>query len=96
VLEDRFQLKTHRATDDQPVYVLTLAKGGLNKDKVKPTAPGDCVTRGPGVPLPPPRQGGYPCGGQDFGPLQGGVKRVRWTGTTLKEFLNTNGGFGPS
>lgn len=92
LLEDRFQLKTHRATEDQPVYVLTLTKAGLNRDKVKPTAPGDCVTRVPGVPLPPAGQGGYPCGGQNFAELQGGVKRVIWTGTTLKDFLNVNGG----
>lgn len=43
ILEDRFHLKTHRETEEVPMYALTLAKGGL---KLKPlergcTPPGD-------------------------------------------------------
>jgi uncharacterized protein (TIGR03435 family) len=33
LLEDRFKLKIHRATDEVPMYEMTLAKGGL---KIKP------------------------------------------------------------
>lgn len=39
VLEDRFKLKAHRETRELPVYILTVAKGGL---KMKP-APCDSV-----------------------------------------------------
>jgi uncharacterized protein (TIGR03435 family) len=41
LLEDRFKLKVHREAREQPVYSLTVAKGGL---KIQPlTEP--CVTR---------------------------------------------------
>jgi uncharacterized protein (TIGR03435 family) len=43
-LEDRFQLKVRRATEQQEMYRLTVAKNGLNKERMKPTTPGDCVT----------------------------------------------------
>ncbi len=44
VLEDRFKAKVHRATEQQDLYALTVATGGLNtKTMVKPT-PGDCMT----------------------------------------------------
>jgi bla regulator protein blaR1 len=39
LLEDRFQLKTHRETEERSMYALTVAKGGL---KIKQTTPGDC------------------------------------------------------
>jgi uncharacterized protein (TIGR03435 family) len=39
LLEERFQLKTHRDTEDVPMFALTVAKGGL---KIKPMKPGDC------------------------------------------------------
>jgi uncharacterized protein (TIGR03435 family) len=39
MLEDRFQLKTHRETEERTMYALTLAKGGL---KIKRTTPDDC------------------------------------------------------
>ena len=44
VLEDRFKVKVHRATEQQPMYALTIAKGGLNKEKVTAPKPGDCMT----------------------------------------------------
>jgi uncharacterized protein (TIGR03435 family) len=44
MLEDRFQLKVRRVQEQQDLYALKIAKGGLNKQKVtKPTA-GDCIT----------------------------------------------------
>jgi uncharacterized protein (TIGR03435 family) len=44
-LEDRFQLKVRRATEQRDMYELTVAKGGLNKERIKPTQSGDCLTR---------------------------------------------------
>jgi len=40
LLEDRFQLKTHRDTEEVTMYSLTIAKGGL---KIKPMEEGGCV-----------------------------------------------------
>ena len=40
LLENRFQLKTHRETRDLPVYALVAAKGGL---KLPPPKEGGCV-----------------------------------------------------
>jgi len=44
LIEDRFQLKMHRATEDQQIYVMTVAAGGL---KITPVAPGACVELDP-------------------------------------------------
>jgi bla regulator protein blaR1 len=44
VLEDRFQLKVHRDTEDVPMYNLIVAKGGL---KMKPMEDGGCIQRDP-------------------------------------------------
>jgi uncharacterized protein (TIGR03435 family) len=43
VLEDRFQLKVRRATEQQDMYALTIAKSGLHRELMKTTTPGDCV-----------------------------------------------------
>jgi uncharacterized protein (TIGR03435 family) len=48
-LEDRFHLKTHRATEQQAMYALTVEKSGL---KIAPTAPGGCWEFHPGEPVP--------------------------------------------
>jgi uncharacterized protein (TIGR03435 family) len=42
LLEDRFKLKIHHETRDVPVYVLTVAKGGL---KLHPFQEGRCIPR---------------------------------------------------
>jgi uncharacterized protein (TIGR03435 family) len=42
MLEDHFRLKLRRATEQRPMYALTVVKGGLNKDRVTKIAPGDC------------------------------------------------------
>jgi len=39
LLEERFQLKTHRETEELPMFALTVAKSGF---KLKPMKPGDC------------------------------------------------------
>src|ERR1700744_2561260 len=58
LLEDRFQLKFRRVTDQVPVYSLTVASGGF---KLQPAKPGDCTPHDPDPPLflpknPPPGQ----------------------------------------
>jgi uncharacterized protein (TIGR03435 family) len=59
LLEDRFQLKTHRETRDLPGYALTLVKGG----KLTPPKEGSCQAFDPQTPPPPPGQAGFaPCG----------------------------------
>jgi uncharacterized protein (TIGR03435 family) len=42
LLEDRFQLKAHQATEELPMYSLTVAKGGL---KIRPMEEGACIRR---------------------------------------------------
>jgi len=44
VLEDRFQLKVDRATEQRDLYALTIAPGGLNKERIAIPVPGDCQT----------------------------------------------------
>jgi uncharacterized protein (TIGR03435 family) len=44
VLEERFQLKIHRDSEEVPMYNLTVAKGGF---KLKPMEPGGCVEHDP-------------------------------------------------
>ena len=44
LLEDRFQLKVRRVTEQQNVYVMTVAKGGLNPKLLQTPTPGDCIT----------------------------------------------------
>jgi bla regulator protein blaR1 len=43
-LEDRFQLRVRRATEQRDLYNLSIAKSGLNKARVKATTASDCVT----------------------------------------------------
>jgi uncharacterized protein (TIGR03435 family) len=44
LLEDRFQLKVRRVTEQQDVYVMTVATGGLNTQMLQTPTPGDCIT----------------------------------------------------
>jgi uncharacterized protein (TIGR03435 family) len=52
LLEDRFQLKAHNETRDLPVYILTVAKGGLKLRLSEDQSPPSPVT------APPPRRPG--------------------------------------
>jgi uncharacterized protein (TIGR03435 family) len=82
LLEDRFQLETHRETEERTMYALTVAKGG---PKLARTAPGDCnddadkerAARGfeSGGPV--------PCGNLNM-TWNGGNRRLALTGVTLK------------
>lgn len=44
LLEDRFKLKIHREKRETPVYILSIARGGL---KIKPTKLGSCAAPDP-------------------------------------------------
>jgi len=57
LLEDRFQLKAHRATREMPVYALTVAKGGM---KTQPMAEGGCTPLDLSHPPAPPPPGQPP------------------------------------
>ncbi len=70
LLEDRFQLKTRRATEERPLYSLTVAKGGL---KVKRTTPSDCSDA----------DAAKPCGNVNMD-WNGSNRKLTLTGFTLK------------
>ncbi len=83
LLEDRFHLKTHRETEEAPMYALTVAKGGF---KLKPIEDGACTRYIAGMPNASTAPDGKPwC---DRG--RGGVNGPNWveddTGVTLSEF----------
>jgi uncharacterized protein (TIGR03435 family) len=60
LLEDRFQLKTHRQTRELPVYELSAPKGAA---KLPPPKEGSCDTANPNAPMAPPAPGQPgPCG----------------------------------
>jgi len=62
MLEDRFELKWHKATEQQSMYAISVAPGGF---KIQPMAAGDCWDYSPG------RGRGTP--GLDSGKMCGGV-----------------------
>ena len=87
LLEERFQLKTHRETEQTAMYALTVAKGGL---KVKPMKDGDCSTDPP-VPGPPAAGAKPTCGSLlMLGSL--GRRQLTFGGTTLAEFARSLAG----
>jgi uncharacterized protein (TIGR03435 family) len=57
LLEERFQLKIHRASREVPVYALTVAKSG---PKLQPSNPGSCVPLDYSLPTPYPQFCGMP------------------------------------
>jgi bla regulator protein blaR1 len=59
LLEDRFRLKTHRATEERSMWALTVATTG---PRIEPTAPDSCYEFDPNNPTAPRGQGGEPCG----------------------------------
>jgi uncharacterized protein (TIGR03435 family) len=67
LLNDRFKLMIHRETKELPIYVLSVAKGGL---KLHPLKEGDCIARDPtklGTPLAPGKTPMDYCGYGGFG-----------------------------
>jgi uncharacterized protein (TIGR03435 family) len=89
LLEDRFKLKIRRATDEQPMYVMTVAKGGLK------IAPESCTERDPANPptreeLLAVRNGGKPmCGNMNMTSGDGGTHRWVIGGQTMTGFAGT-------
>jgi uncharacterized protein (TIGR03435 family) len=71
LLEDRFQLRTHRESRELPIYVLTVFKDGLKMKSVD--APPRPTPGQPLPPPPPPPPPGAPGGGlpQNFTPPPG-------------------------
>ncbi len=70
LLEERFQLKTHRETREMPVYALTVGKAGI---KMQPLAEGACVPIDLAHPPPLPKPGDPP-------PNVCGLMMIRTTG----------------
>ena len=62
LLKERFKLALHHETREQPIYALTVAKGG---PKIQPMKPDDCVPRG--TDLPSGKGAGDFCGVQGLG-----------------------------
>jgi uncharacterized protein (TIGR03435 family) len=89
LLEDRFKLKIRRATDERPMYVMTVAKGGLK------IAPESCTERDPANPptreeLLALRNGGKPmCGNMNMTSGDGGTHRWVIGGQTMTGFAGT-------
>jgi uncharacterized protein (TIGR03435 family) len=72
LLEDRFQLKTHRETKELPIYALVLAnKEGKLGPELTETKEGGCTPFDPNKPPPPPSDPNKPpvlgCGGMFIG-----------------------------
>jgi uncharacterized protein (TIGR03435 family) len=99
VLEDRFQLKVSRATEQRDMYAMTIAPGGLKKDRITTPVPGDCQTAeeySAAAASAPPRTGaerlaaGNPriCGRTYSGLPTDGQYTMEFTSVTL-EFLAT-------
>jgi uncharacterized protein (TIGR03435 family) len=77
LLEDRFRLKISRKTRMEPVYALTVAKGG---PKLEAAHPGGCITVDHDHPPPLPRPG------QPLPRLCGGFFGNSIYGTTMESF----------
>jgi uncharacterized protein (TIGR03435 family) len=95
LLEDRFQLKIHRATDEAAMYEMTVAKGGL---KIQPIGEDGCTKLDPANPLGREEMralaaGPKPvCGNMN---MMNGNGLMRWGlgGTTMKGFAGTLSAF---
>lgn len=89
MIEDRFQLKLRKATEQQPMYAMTVAKGGL---KITQTAPQNCwrapIGLGRGeVATPPPGFEGTPaCGINVHGTMDRGVSVLEIQHANLQDF----------
>jgi len=92
MLEDRFQLKVRREQEQQDLYALKIAKGGLNKQKITKPTPGDCITIEEYSAL--AQQGQAPfepkiCG-RMFSMREGGLIFSSFTLRKLADFLSTS------
>ena len=86
LLEERFQLKTHRETREIPVYAMTVGKGGL---KVQPLADDACIPLDLAHPPAPPKPGDPPpnlCGVMMMGSTAKGDMTIEVRGSTMTQF----------
>ena len=85
LLEERFQLKTHREMRELPVYNLAVSRGG---SKLKPTKEGGCLMPTPGQRMPPPAPGQeiVPCGSPMIAMRPGGML-IRGGKVPMPEFV---------
>jgi bla regulator protein BlaR1 len=95
MLEDRFQLKFRKATEQVPMYAMTVAKGGL---KIKQTAPQDCWRLPPGlargaIATPPPGFEGTPACGINVHGLSPANRIYEVEHANLQDFARFLGGF---
>jgi uncharacterized protein (TIGR03435 family) len=75
LLEDRFKLKVHRETRELPVYLLTVARGGL---KMQPSRAGGCIVIDPrNPPRPVPGQTRLPGCGNNL------IRATSWNATAV-------------
>lgn len=83
LLEDRFQLKIHTATEETPVYALTVSKGGL---KIHSLDAGACIPLDRTKPISRPGPGEKPICGASEGGVNGTDKTWAETGVTFDLF----------
>ena len=84
LLEERFQLKTHREMRETPVYAMTVGKGGL---RVQPLAQVACKPFDPAHPeLAKPGEPPNVCGLPLMRPTETGDLRLDMLGTTMTQF----------
>lgn len=90
LLEDRFHLQVRRVTEQSDVYVMTVAKGGLNQKLLLTPTPGDCQTSEERIaamaanPRPAPRALPPVCGSKGLHVDQNTKEQV-WTSVTLQD-----------
>ena len=77
LLEGRFNLKAHRETQQGPVYLLKVAKGGAKMQR----AEGSCVPRDPNNP--PPRPAPGETGPNYCGNMHGGKQELHGRGVSI-------------
>ena len=86
LIEDRFQLKLHKATEQRSMYALTVAKSGLNKNRMTLAVQGGCWEsvpgRGRGA---PPGFEGKPMCGNVHGTRPRANHRYEYTSVTLSQ-----------
>jgi uncharacterized protein (TIGR03435 family) len=86
LLEERFQLKTHREMRETPVYAMTIGKGGL---KTRPLAEGACAPLDMRNPPPFPKPGDPTpnvCGVLTIRPTSNGDVTIEVRGATMPQF----------